>query len=551
MVSMILSDHRAPINGLLEIIVEGIEGSDAALPADWTLSVRQPDGTGVQVDLFLARSFEPEVSEAGEALVPAGPVHYRGRFAPRLPGTHGVQLLHGGEVEAAASFEAATERGGDFIRVCGAALRRDTGEAFFALGLNLPTVAMDGAELDRLLSAAAAARANTLRVLLPACRNGEAPPLNPWVPGKPPMVLRLEELWRLDRVMDLAQRCGLHVILALIDHAGFGQPEPDGHGWCWNPFNAANGGPCESPADFFTSPSAFNLFGSWLRYFVARYAAYSSLLAWELVHEFDRITLGAADADTEETVMGWHRRAASLLRLADAYDHPVSSSAWWFRGGYRTLSLPQITLAQTHYAMDTEPSADLAEECYYVAERRPKDYGKPYLLGAFGVHRGHSAEDRRAAEVGVHHGLWASAFALAAGAGLPVAEPSERLFQSLRVLGQFLRGGRLDTAAFFTEKYAEAGGQLAVYVMGSETESYVWIKNVAYNWQTVLRDRLVAPSRPVDLNLGWHPPGEYNVEVWDTREGLKRAERVKVQQKGLVVPVPGISRDLALRIDRV
>jgi hypothetical protein len=549
--SVILSDHRVPVGGLLEVLVEGLPQTGDRIDEEGRVQIRQPDGSIVQADLFVARSFEESADAAGEPLRPAGPLHYRCRFSPRIEGEHELTLLCDGTSEAPVRFEAEAAEAAPFVRARGNWLAFEDGRPFLVIGTNLLLPHGEHMDYEAFLRTAAEANLNTIRVVLPACKDGQPGPLNPWQPGKGPLEFRLEELWRLDRLFELAGRHGLHVILALLDHAAFAQPEPDGHGWFWNPFNVANGGPCETPDEFFTSPAAFNVFGAWLRYFAARYGAFSNLLAWELLHEFDRVPLETEESGREEILCAWHRKAAGLLRLADPCQHLITSSAWWFRGGHQTFQLPQLTLAQTHYAVDSEPSADLSEECYYISERRRRDYRKPYLIGAFGVHAGHGPEDREAAEVCLRNGLWASAMACTAGPALPAVELDERMLQAFRILGQFLRRGALDPSTFFSERWTECDGRLMVYAMGNEKESYLWLRNVAYTWQSVLRDRLVHPTPSMRLALGWHPPGEYAVEIWDTREGLRRSDRISVTRRGLLVPVPKVSADLAVRVQQV
>jgi hypothetical protein len=69
---------------------------------------------------------------------------------------------------------------------------------------------------------------------------------------------RLDRAWQLDYVIELARQHGIMVMLSIQNHGPFSltsNPE-----WNDNPYNAANGGPLQSPRDFFTSDEAQQLF---------------------------------------------------------------------------------------------------------------------------------------------------------------------------------------------------------------------------------------------------------------------------------------------------
>lgn len=78
----------------------------------------------------------------------------------------------------------------------------------------------------------------------------------------------LKEAWRLDYVLRLAEKKGIYVMLCLVNH---GQLRA-GENWNGNPYNRARGGPLSSPEQFFTDPTAKDLFKKRLRYLVSRYA---------------------------------------------------------------------------------------------------------------------------------------------------------------------------------------------------------------------------------------------------------------------------------------
>ncbi|MCZ0212168.1 hypothetical protein OZK63_43170, partial [Streptomyces sp. UMAF16] len=52
--------------------------------------------------------------------------------------------------------------------------------------------------------------------------------------------------------------------------------------WNNNPYNIANGGPCNNTWDFFSNSTAKNLFKNRMRYIIARYGYSNTIMSWEL-----------------------------------------------------------------------------------------------------------------------------------------------------------------------------------------------------------------------------------------------------------------------------
>jgi len=67
----------------------------------------------------------------------------------------------------------------------------------------------------------------------------------------------LDNAWRIDELLRLAERNGIYLMLCLGYHGEladrqlyFGE-----QAWDKNPYNRKNGGPCDKPADFWTNPT--------------------------------------------------------------------------------------------------------------------------------------------------------------------------------------------------------------------------------------------------------------------------------------------------------
>ena len=95
----------------------------------------------------------------------------------------------------------------------------------------------------------------------------------------------LESAWRVDYVLEAAQRMGVHVLIELMSYNSLNDIAVEYGDWSNSPYNQRNGGPLLHPEAFFSNPVARAAFANRARYMVARYAAFDSLLAWELWNE--------------------------------------------------------------------------------------------------------------------------------------------------------------------------------------------------------------------------------------------------------------------------
>lgn len=132
---------------------------------------------------------------------------------------------------------------------------------------------------------------------------------------------------RLDEILDLGKEKGMYMMLA-HDYHGIFKPKLDRWGsndeWRRNPYNAENGGPCETPTDFFTNPEAKRYYKNRLRYMVARWGYSTNLAVWEFWNEVDNVM--DWQEVPAEAIVNWHREMAGYLKQLDPYGHLVSTS---------------------------------------------------------------------------------------------------------------------------------------------------------------------------------------------------------------------------------
>jgi hypothetical protein len=166
---------------------------------------------------------------------------------------------------------------------------------------------------------------------------------------------------KLDRLMDLCDSLGLHVMLTLGPGA----------------YHQSEGGVATSAADFFVNPAAKEKYRDRLRYIVARWGYSPAIGAWEFFNEVDNVQFGnprnpikAAD------IVQWHDEMSAYMKRLDPYGHLVTTSI-----SHRDLaglnSLAHMDFNQKHIYKATRniPPTILA----YT-----RNFGKPYVIGEFG-----------------------------------------------------------------------------------------------------------------------------------------------------------------------
>ena len=199
-----------------------------------------------------------------------------------------------------------------------------------------------------------------------------------------------------DSIVDAASSNGVYFQMTLQHHGQF-TLHPDSN-WAINPWNKANGGWLEKPADFFTDPKAIALTKAKYRYIIARWGYSPAIMAWELFNEVESTD---GFRTNPESVSAWHTEMASFLRNADPYHHLITTSS--------RVEEPRLWLATDYYQSHAYPSDILTAIAHLDGEHLPK----PYFLGEFGGPDTNPASNP--AEV-LHRGLWASLMSQSSGA---------------------------------------------------------------------------------------------------------------------------------------
>jgi hypothetical protein len=433
-------------------------------------------------------------------------------------------------------------------------LAHDDGSPYFAIGENVAWYDAGGTfDYDSWFGRLRDQGANYARLWMPTWAFAlEAPgsPLGDYTQ-------RLDRAWQLDYVFDLAQQSGLSLMLCLQNHGPFSLVFNSE--WAQNPYNDANGGPLAQPQDFFTDPTARDLFRRRTRYCVARWSYAPQLLAWELWNEVD-LTGGYDQA----TVASWHHDMAGYLRSLDPNQHLVTTSLSFYPSLTQSptdgqiwdtadLDLTQVhrytTLGDGIVLGDADVSSDLPQWADLMLTR----HGRPTLVGEYGVNS-QSADITQTLDptgIAFHDSLWSAALSGAFGTAMTwwwdtyIDATPDVLYPMIGALTRYLADIPWDREGFIPTTASASGGNLAVHGLEGTTVRLLWVKNDNHQWNHPDPSTITGAT----LDLGTPDDRPWRAEWWDTTSGAVIATDM-LPPNGISLPVPPFSGDIALRLMR-
>ncbi|HYP17689.1 MAG TPA: cellulase family glycosylhydrolase, partial [Opitutus sp.] len=386
-----------------------------------------PSGRSLTVPAFWYQEFSRALVAGAEKLTPVGEPHWRVRVTPTETGEHTLTLAIAQAAASARSASAAAASVSTRFEVSApppsaapgwvtiAADKRtfatSDGRPLLFSGHNVCWPGPRGThDYDQWFAEMAAAKQNFARLWLA-----------PWWAGleHAPGTLnnyRLDAAWQLDHIFALAEKHGIYLLLCL-DHHGMYQSSDAGWGgsnnfWPTNPYSSQQGGPCTHASEFFRDPTAMKLYQKRLRYLIARYGHSPRLVAWQFFNEIDNI-FDRAPVD-ETTVVNWHAQMARWLKANDPYRHVIGTSLTGGVDRPAFWQLPEMEFSSYHSYYEPAPARRLAA---LVADFTTR-YGKPALIGEFGVDAAQWSPSWDPHLRGYRQNLWAGALGGGAATGL-------------------------------------------------------------------------------------------------------------------------------------
>lgn len=358
-----------------------------------------PSGKKIEMPGFVYQAFKAEYEDDLELLLPDGKPTWKVRFAPKELGTYkfivNVKDRNGSVKSKEHKFECIDSDSKGFVKISKAIdskaplyFQFDNNEPLFIIGHNMPTY-----------------YPNVEEYFIKMKENGEnynrfwmystALGLE-W--AQPVGFYRFEEAWKLDKALELASKHGIYIMLCFDTHQDFRD------NWEYNPYNSKQGGPCRTPLSFFTDVNAHSLYKKRLRYIVARWSAYTNIIAWEFMNE----TEGWEGAEKNRgAVTKWKSKMAKFLRKLDPYEHPISSSLWTTEGWSELWKLPEMDFVQSHYYANSEK--DMAEQVVKICSQKRNEYpDKLHLFAEYGILSGSGTLENDPDGIHLHNGNWSA-----------------------------------------------------------------------------------------------------------------------------------------------
>lgn len=339
---------------------------------------------------------------------------------------------------------------------------------------------------------------------------------------------------RLDEFMAFAREQDVYPIVTLFDHWSVK------NGWDRYAYAAGNAGPCLTQAELFTDPHALAHHKFFVDYVIARWSAFSNVLAWEFWNEADLVDPGVLDKGS--AALQWHRNMASHVRSVDPHRHLTFTSfssgitpGDWYREAWNQLISYHHYLA---YLGGTESS--IGDDLYQTSGQF-NGIRKPFLLAELGYEK-LRGDERPQKRHYLRAGAWTAVFM---GGGVILWDDLDFRITSdtrgdLQRLATFVAGndlgtlqplaaplkalGRNDLNAWLLS--SPAGDRCALYVHNSESHA------------AEVADAYV----PVPIRGS----GSYSITWVDPETGARVAEGQRGCQGGLVVlRVPSFNGDIA------
>jgi hypothetical protein len=304
-----------------------------------------------------------------------------------------------------------------------------------------------------------------------------------------------------DEIFTAAGAYGVRVVLVAFA-LGF-SPDDDWKSWRDNPYSKERGGPAATPEEFFESPAVRAQAAVRVRYLAARYGAFPSLLAIDLLNEPEW------DGGIPETSWTpWAQEMARVWRQADPYGHPVTVGSvglhWNIEGDERAWwQSAECDVVQWHlYGKEVYGVHALAAEMTRKV-RETWQYDKPVLVGEF-AYGGEAKPEYDHTHVGLWSGTFSGAGVLAHSAP-PFNIDSDELMtperaRHFRVLRDLLR----DLPALEPAE-ATATKQVSAWALGAEDHALVWLLAPKRNYGEPVTDASVTirGMKPGSWRVRW------------------------------------------------
>jgi PKD repeat protein len=369
-----------------------------------------PGGQQYLVDGFYMQDF---IMSQPDVLVPEGSPGWRIRFSPNQSGTwtYTVKItdMQGSYTHTSQQFTTTSTSRKGFVTRDGDHLVYSNGDRFLAIGTNLAWTewgsgfTIYGDWLDELKNNGA----NFVKVTL-----------SPWIfgfewgaGGLGNYTGRQNRAWALDWVFDKLQQHRIYCQLHFLVHDELVPGVSPG--WEHNPYNAANGGPCNSLQEFLSNPVAKSFYKQKIRYINARWGYSAYLQSWEVMSEADNTPLYSSHYQQN---LDWVIEMTEYIKSLDNRNRPVSSGYAWPQNDPNYWDHNAVDYTQSHI-YDFIP--DLEMKIYNYTQWFLEKFNKPTIVGEFALAHSPTPINQQDPDgITFHNVLWSSVMSGAIGSAM-------------------------------------------------------------------------------------------------------------------------------------
>lgn len=448
----------------------------------------------------------------------------------------------------------ASSNQGFIVRANNRFLKRTTGEFFFPTGINLGSWnrcggSVYGANEYEYYLNNMSNKANLMRVWLDYYDGNAIVGFDQTTQLTHYDLYDQEDAWRLDRIFEFAKAKNVNIQLCFFTHGSWGEMEVGGgqllNWWPKNPFNSDNGGPCDSPSDFFSNPDAKKKTKEIISYIVARWGHSTNLMAWELWNEVNQITLinppGESIPNNFFTrVENWHGEMHDYIQEIDVYKHLITSS---WGGDANPTSEPVFDLmdySQNHsYQNLPGDYNDYIYNTTITALSLHND--KPVLTGEWGYYEPNLLRYYDPHGFWLHSVNWSSAFSTSMGASCfwhGDLAMLNNLWHHFKPVKDFMNAQPIPSDQYMPLKNENTNGFRVHYMVSPDLEPiYGWVQDVNFQFTSLFNssnplnptsylqtlDPTAKPARSSTNNYFYiqaHPNRTYIIEWYSSETGL-------------------------------
>jgi hypothetical protein len=386
-----------------------------------------------------------------------------------------------------------------------------------------------------------------------------------YLEGIHPSNYNLERAWRMDYIVNLAETNDIHMIVCFDFDRGYSTTDDN---WCmmFNERSAycrlLNEKGIKDPAAILDFDMIRELSYDRYRYIVGRWGYSTSIFSWEIWNEYECVV-----GDAQKKI-DWMKKSTALLREVDTYDHLIKSSSHRYNDwGYWGNDCGDFNDVHPYYGwFAQEMGKDFSEMIIHYTDYVHKR-NLPFMIaegGAarevvtdqFGMVGFQTDKDKR--QINLHDVLWSGVFSGSAGSGMAwwwdeqVDLPDAYFW--FRGLSNFAKN-----VEWTKEEYTPAEPEyyeamdLRIRRMMGKTSYLIWLQNLNWTWWNVAQhQQQIVPVKATSVSIRDVIPGSYEIEYWDTEKGaIINKEKAETKDTVLIIPIPEINTDMALKIKRI